>query len=56
MLPPSGDQFEISAGGYRAVVVESGDPDKNRQFVERLGARLEAWREKQTGSVAEAPE
>src|ERR1051326_8138520 len=24
------------------VVVESEDPDKNRQFVERLGARLEA--------------
>jgi aldose 1-epimerase len=24
MLPPSGDQFEISAGGYRAVVTESG--------------------------------
>jgi uncharacterized protein len=24
------------------VVVESGDPQKNRQFVERLGARLEA--------------
>lgn len=24
MLPPSGDQFEISGGGYRAVVTESG--------------------------------
>ncbi|NPC99067.1 aldose 1-epimerase family protein [Nocardioides sp. zg-DK7169] len=24
MLPPSGDQFEISAGGYRAVVTEGG--------------------------------
>jgi aldose 1-epimerase len=24
MLPPSGDQYEISAGGYRAVVTESG--------------------------------
>ncbi len=24
MLPPSGDQFEISAGGYRAVITESG--------------------------------
>ncbi|WP_193605882.1 aldose 1-epimerase family protein [Nocardioides dongkuii] len=24
MLPPSGDQFEIAAGGYRAVVTESG--------------------------------
>jgi aldose 1-epimerase len=24
MLPPSGDQFEITAGGYRAVVTESG--------------------------------
>lgn len=24
MLPPSGDQFEISGGGYRAVVAESG--------------------------------
>jgi aldose 1-epimerase len=24
MLPPSGDQFEITGGGYRAVVTESG--------------------------------
>ena len=24
MLPPSGDQFEIAGGGYRAVVTESG--------------------------------
>lgn len=24
MLPPSGDQYEISGGGYRAVVTESG--------------------------------
>ncbi len=24
MLAPSGDQFEIAAGGYRAVVTESG--------------------------------
>ncbi|MCL8027521.1 aldose 1-epimerase family protein [Nocardioides bruguierae] len=24
MLPPSGDQFEIAAGGYRAVITESG--------------------------------
>jgi len=24
MLPPSGDQFEISGGGYRAVITESG--------------------------------
>ena len=24
MLPPSGDQYEISAGGYRAVVTEGG--------------------------------
>src|SRR4051794_6192053 len=24
MLPPSGDQYEITAGGYRAAVTESG--------------------------------
>src|SRR5262249_37790052 len=33
---------EFQLQGDLVVVVESGDPDKNRQFVERLGPKLEA--------------
>ena len=33
---------EFPQQDHTVVVVESGNPDKNREFVERLGARLEA--------------
>jgi hopanoid biosynthesis associated RND transporter like protein HpnN len=35
---------EFQLQGDLVVVVESGDPDKNRQFVDRLGPKLEAAR------------
>jgi 5-(carboxyamino)imidazole ribonucleotide mutase len=38
----------INAGLLAAAIIATGDPE--------LAGRLEAWREKQTGSVVEAPE
>ena len=38
----------INAALLAAAILATGDPD--------LGARLERWREEQTGAVAEAPE
>ncbi|WP_121258825.1 aldose 1-epimerase family protein [Nocardioides ferulae] len=35
MLPPSGDQFEISADGYHAVVTESGAALRSLTYFER---------------------
>ncbi|GEP38554.1 aldose 1-epimerase [Nocardioides psychrotolerans] len=35
MIPPSGDQFEISGGGYRAVVTESGAALRSLTYAER---------------------
>ncbi|MBB6629445.1 aldose 1-epimerase family protein [Nocardioides sp. KIGAM211] len=35
MLPPSGDQFEISGGGYRAVVTESGGALRHLSYAGR---------------------
>jgi hypothetical protein len=35
---------EFQLQGDLVVVVESGDPDKNRQFVDRLGPNVEAAR------------
>lgn len=43
-IPPQFSQFQKEFPGQDdlVVIVESERPEKNRQFVERLGTRLEA--------------
>jgi len=48
VLPPSGDQFEIAAGGYRAVVTESGGALRLLTYAGR--ALVDGFEEDQTSS------
>jgi aldose 1-epimerase len=48
MLPPSGDQFEISGGGYRAVVTEGGAALRVLEFAGR--PLLDGFAEGETSS------